>query len=144
MRLFQRVTVFLQRHVAVFIALAALDQQVLNTGIERRHRLLAGLPGGAHLVEIGLRHVLHGAQALIAVKGGLVVPGVELRGAQVGTHRGDLRIQLLVAQLCLLKGDLRSLDLIDKWRRIQFVQQVALFHLAIVMYMHLRDVAGYA
>jgi hypothetical protein len=74
-----------------------------------------------------LRNVLHGAQALVAIEGDLIVAGGVLRGAQVGARGGDLRIQLLVAQLRLFKRDLRRLDFIDKRRRIQLIEQVPFF-----------------
>lgn len=44
LRLLQRITVFLQGDVALIVALAALDQQVLDLRVQRRDRLLAGLP----------------------------------------------------------------------------------------------------
>ena len=89
-----------------------------------------------------MRHVLHGAQALVAVEGDFVITRGVLRGAQVGASGGDLRIQLLVAQFGLFKGDLRRFNFINEWRGIELIQQVAFFHLAIVVHVDVRDVAG--
>lgn len=44
LRLFQRIAVLLQRDVAPIVTFTALDQQILDTGVERTDRLLAGLP----------------------------------------------------------------------------------------------------
>ena len=79
------------------IALAALNLQIVNRGAQRAHRLLAGLPGGTHLIEIGLRDVLHPAQALIAIVGHAIVTRGKLGGFEVGLSGGNLRVQLLIA-----------------------------------------------
>jgi hypothetical protein len=50
----QSITVFLQRYVAVLLALSALNTQVVNVGLQRTHRLLAALPGGADFIQIRL------------------------------------------------------------------------------------------
>ena len=142
LRLLQRITVFLQGDVALIVALAALDQQVLDLRVQRRDRLLAGLPGGSHLIEVGLRDVLHRTQALVAIERDLIVTRGVLRGAQVGAGGGDLRVQLLVAQFRLLEGDLRRFNFINEWRWVELIQQVALFHLAVVVHVDVRDIAG--
>ena len=142
LRLLQRITVFLQSDVALIVALTALDQQVLDLRVQRRDRLLAGLPGGPHLIEVGLRDVLHRTQALVAIERDLIVTGGVLCGAQIGAGGGDLCIQLLVAQFRLLEGDLRRFNFINEWRWVELIQQVALFHLAVVVHVNVRDIAG--
>ncbi len=99
----------------------------LDLRVQRRDRLLAGLPGGSHLIEVGLRDVLHRTQALVAIERDLIVTRGVLRGAQVGAGGGDLRVQLLVAQFRLLEGDLRRFNFINEWRWVELAQQVTLF-----------------
>lgn len=82
---------------------------------------------GSHLIEVGLRDVLHRTQALVAIERDLIVTRGVLRSAQVGAGGGDLRVQLLVAQFRLLEGDLRRFNFINEWRWVELIQQVALF-----------------
>ncbi len=84
---------------------------------------------GPHLIEVGLRDVLHRTQALVAIERDLIVTRGVLRGAQVGAGGGDLRVQLLVAQFRLLEGDLRRFNFINEWRWVELIQQVALSRL---------------
>ena len=132
----------MQRHVAVFFALTTLDAQVADVGLNRADGLLAALPGGANLIQIRLRDVLQGAQLLVAIKGHFVVTRGQHGGFQAGLRGSDLRIQLFVGQACLLERDLRRFYLIAKRRVVEFKQQIASLHLAVVMDMYRRHVAG--
>lgn len=142
LRFLQRIMVFLQNDVTLVVVLTALDQQVLDLRIQHQGRLLTGLPGGLHPVEVELQGVLHRTQALVAIECDLIVTGDILYGAQIGADSGDLCTQLLVAQSRLLEDDPCHPNFINGWRWVEPIQQIALFHLAVVVHVNMRNIAG--
>jgi hypothetical protein len=112
----------------------------MNIGFESRHRLLAALPGGAYFIQIRPGNVLHGAESLVAVEGYFVIAGGELCRFQAGLGGNDLRVKLLIRQAGLLQRNLGCFDFIAKRRRVEFKQQIALLHLAIIVDVYRRHV----
>ncbi len=114
----------------------------MDAGSQIGDALLAALPGGADFIQIRPRDVLQGAEFLIAIESHFVVAGGKLGGFQAGLGRHDLRIQLLIGEPRLLQSNLCGLYFIAKRRRVEFKQQIALLHLAVVVHMYRRHIAG--